>query len=84
MPVPPKPDTQEGRILEVLRDGRPHTLNDWPKGDDYTGRNAISRLGKKRGYVIDRWFDRGRKVKTYQLRQEQGELGLAVSEGGAA
>lgn len=82
MPVPPKPNTQEGRILRVLEDCRPHTLNDWPKGDDYTGRNAISRLGK-RGYPIDRWFDRGRKVKTYQLRMEQGELGLPA-EGGAA
>jgi len=80
-PRPPRHDTQEGRILRVLRDGRVHTLHDWPSQDVYTGRNAISRL-KSRGYRIKSWKKKGEKVQRYQLELEQAELPLVAAHSG--
>lgn len=76
MPRDPRPGTQEARILDVLLDGRVHTINDWPRDDDYTGRNAVSRL-KKKGWPIRSWKESGQSTQRYQLPLEQGELQLA-------
>ena len=80
-PRPPRADTQEGRILAVLSDGRPHTLYDWDPRDRYTGRNAVSRLVNNRGYRIKSWKAPGSKVQTDQLVVEQAELALTTWPG---
>jgi len=77
MPIEPRPGTQEARILEVLKDGRVHTMCDWPREDWYTGRNAVSRLITKKGWPIRSWKENGHKTQRYQLPLEQGELQLA-------
>lgn len=86
-PVQPRAGTQEARILAVLMDGRVHTMYDWPRGDWYTGRNAVSRLITKKGWPIKSWKEKGQKVQRYQLPLQQGELQLAGcsahTEGGA-
>jgi len=75
-PVQPRAGTQEARILGVLFDGRVHTIDDWPYLDQYTGRNAVSRL-KAKGWPIRSWKVKGYKTQRYQLPLEQGELQLA-------
>lgn len=77
MPQDPRPGTQEARILDVLKDGRVHTMYDWPRADWDSGRNAVSRLKTQKGWPIRSWKNESQSTQRYQLPLEQGELQLA-------
>ena len=54
MAKPVKRDSQKGRVLAVLLDGRPHTIADFGP-DAYTARNRIGELEREHGLKIERF-----------------------------
>lgn len=65
MPKPVKRDSQKGRIMAAMQDGRPHTMAEMGP-DGYTMRNRIGEL-EDDGYEFDRYPRHTGRLTAYRF-----------------